>query len=159
MSSIVLPGLLLLAIALPLWWWRHRRRLRQDTLSRMLDLADEVERLLNRSQERMAALRPLVQRVPSDIAAHAQASLESSLPIREAKRDVLQHRLWIQKHGDSASQSELEQARDALDRVRGRLGGQLAELENVGSDLAQATDAAAEAALREPPTLRRKPVI
>jgi hypothetical protein len=157
MNSIVLPGLVLLAIAAPIWWWRQRRRLRQQTLSRMLDLADEVERLLNRSQERMAALRPLVQRVPSDIAAEAQASLEGSLPIREAKRDVLQHRLWIQKHADSASQAELDEAKAALARVRERLGGQLLELENVGSDLAQATDAAAEAALREPPTLRRHP--
>jgi hypothetical protein len=63
----------------------------------MLDLADEVELLLDRSQEKMAAMRPLVQRIPADIAAEAQASLERSLPIREAKRDVLQHRLWIQQ--------------------------------------------------------------
>ena len=32
----------------------------------MLDLADEVEALLDRSQERMAAMRPLVERVPAD---------------------------------------------------------------------------------------------
>jgi hypothetical protein len=82
----------------------------------MLDLADEVERLLDRSQERMAAMRPLVERVPADIAATAQASLEGSLPIREAKRDVLQHRLWIQQHGGSASQDELDKACAALER-------------------------------------------
>jgi hypothetical protein len=68
---------------------------------------------------------------------------------------VLQHRLWIQKHGDNASQKELDQACAALDRVRERLDGQLVELENVGTDLASATQAAAEAALREPATLRR----
>ena len=155
MSSILLTGLIALFVAAPVWWFSRKGRLRQKTLSRMLDLADEVERLLNRSQERMNALRPLVQRVPADIAAEAQASLESSLPIREAKRDVLQHRLWIQKHGDSASQQELDQACAALERARERLDGQLVELENVGSDLASATQAAAEAALREPPTLRR----
>jgi hypothetical protein len=105
----------------------------------------------------MAALRPLVQRVPADIAAEAQASLQSSLPIREAKRDVLQHRLWIQKHGDSASQDELDQACSALGRVEERLQQQLAALDDVGSDLASATQAAAEAALREPPALRRAP--
>jgi len=157
MLSLLIAGLVILAIAVPLLWRQHKRLRRQRTLARMLDLADEVERLLNRSQERMAALRPLVQRVPADIAAEAQASLESSLPIMEAKRDVLQHRLWIQKHGDTASQKELDLACGALDRVRQRLDGQLSELENVGSDLANATEAAAEAALREPPTLRRTP--
>jgi hypothetical protein len=121
----------------------------------MLDLADEVEVLLNRSQERMNAMRPLVERVPAEIAAEAQASLQGGLPIREAKRDVLQHRLWIQQHGGSASQAELDKAAAALARVIERLQGELAELETVGSDLASATDAAAEAARREPPTLRR----
>ena len=144
-----------LAIAVPLLL-RHRANLRrQRTLARMLDLADEVEVLLDRSKEKMAAMRPLVQRIPADIAAEAQASLESSLPIREAKRDVLQHRLWIQQHGGSAGQPELDRACAALARVSERLQNQLAELETVGSDLASATDAAAEAALREPPTLRR----
>ena len=157
MLSILIPGLLLLAVALPVLWTLAKRRRRQHTLTRMLDLADAVEVLLDRSQERMAALRPLVQRVPSDIAGQAQASLQGSLPIREAKRDVLQHRLWIQKHGDDASQVDLDQACSALDRVRLRLEGQLLALENVGSDLANATEAAAEAALREPPGLRRAP--
>ena len=118
MLSILIPSLVFLVVALPVWLMYRKRALRQTTLARMLDLADDVERLLNRSQERMAALRPLVQRVPADIAAEAQASLESSLPIREAKRDVLQHRLWIQKHGDSARQQELDQACAALARVR-----------------------------------------
>lgn len=157
MLSILIPGLVFLAIAAPLLWFQQKRLRRQRTLARMLDLADEVERLLNRSQERMTALKPLVQRVPSDIAAEAQASLDGNLPIMEAKRDVLQHRLWIQKNGETASQAELDQACAALDRARERLDGQLVELENVGSDLATATEAAVVAARREPPTLRRKP--
>ena len=156
MLSILIPGLLL-AIALPLLIAYRRRQLRQRTLTRMLDLADAVEALLDRSQERMAALRPLVQRVPADIAAEAQASLQSSLPIREAKRDVLQHRLWIQKYGESAVQADLDQACSALGRVHERLEQQLAALDDVGSDLASATQAAAEAALREPAALRRTP--
>jgi len=154
---LLLAGVVALAIATPMLL-RYRSRLRrQRTLSRMLDLADAVEALLDRSQERMAALRPLVDRVPADIAAEANASLQGSLPIREAKRDVLQHRLWIQQNGESADQVELDRACAALARVRERLDGQLAELENVGSDLASATEAAAAAALREPPTLRRTP--
>ena len=155
--SLLLAGLVVLAIATPVLL-RHRAALRrQRTLSRMLDLADEVEALLDRSAERMAAMKPLVQRIPADIAAAANASLQGSLPIREAKRDVLQHRLWIQQNGASADQAELDRALAALARVRERLDGQRAELENVGSDLATVTEAAAEAARREPPTLRRSP--
>ena len=154
---LTLGALVLLAAALLPWWFQRKRARRQRTLTRMLDLADQVEALLDRSQERMAALRPLVQRVPADIAAEAQASLEGSLPIREAKRDVLQHRLWIQKHGAVATQRELDEACAALSRVHERLDLRLQALDTVGSDLAQATAAAAEAALREPPALRRPP--
>ncbi len=157
MFAILLSGLLLLIIALAVWWHGRKSRRRQNTLTRMLDLADDVERLLDRSQERMASLQSVVGRVPSDIGAVAQASLESSLPIREAKRDVLQHRLWIQKHAQSASQHELDEACAALDRVRQRLGNQLNELELAGAELASATAAAAEAAQREPAALRRHP--
>jgi hypothetical protein len=157
MLSILIPWLIFAAVAVPVVWTFRVRKRRRDTLARMLDLADDVEALLDRSQERMAALRPLVQRVPADIAADAQASLESSLPIMEAKRDVLQHRLWIQKHGETATQAELDQACAALGRVQERLDRQLAALERVGSELASATEAAAEAALREPATLRRSP--
>ena len=155
LTTLLIAGLVVLAFVVPMLLRYRAIGRRQRTLARMLDLADEVESLLNRSQERMEAMRPLVQRVPADIAAEAQASLQGALPIREAKRDVLQHRLWIQQHGGSASQAELDKACAALERVIERLQGQLEELENVGSDLASATDAAAEAALREPPTLRR----
>lgn len=154
---ITLGALLLAAVAVVLWHSHSGRQRRQRTLKRMLDLADEVETLLDRSQARMDSLKPLVQRVPSEIAAEAQASLESSLPIRDAKRDVLQHRLWIQRHGDAATQQELDEACSALARVHERLDLRLQALDNVGSDLAHATAAAAEAALREPPGLRRPP--
>lgn len=157
MPSIYLIGALVLAAAFFLWWLPRPRLRRQRTLTRMLDLADEVEALLDRSQQRMDSLRPLVDRVPADIAAEAQASLESSLPIREAKRDVLQHRLWIQKNADTATQAELDHACSTLARVHDRLGRQLDALDTVGSDLASATEAAATAALREPPALRRQP--
>jgi len=155
--SLLLAALVVLAITLPILLRYRARMRRQRTLSRMLDLADEVEALLDRSQQRMAAMRPLVERVPADIAAEAAASLQGALPIREAKRDVLQHRLWIQQNSDSAEQVELDKACAALARVRDRLNAQISELEHVGSDLASATNAAAEAALREPPTLRRNP--
>ena len=157
MLLVAIFCLVVAVVCLPFLWYRHVQARRQKSLTRLLDLADEVERLLNRTQERMTAMQPLVERVPADIGAVAQASLGSSLPIREAKRDVLQHRLWIQKHGLTAGQAEIDTACEALDRARTRIASQLEELENAGADLARATEAANEAAQREPATLRRNP--
>jgi hypothetical protein len=155
MLILVLLALVVLAIGIPAVVVQRRHNTRQARLARLLDLADEVERLLDQTQQRMAALQPVVGRVSADIAAVAQASLESNLPIREAKRDVLQHRLWIQKHGETATSVELDTALAAIERARDRLAEELAELDKAGSDLAEATEAANEAARREPPTLRR----
>jgi len=153
----ILLALACLALAVPLIWLLLRGRRRDRSLERLLDLADEVETLLDRSQARMQALQAVVGRVPADIGAVAQASLDGPLPVREAKRDLLQHRLWIKHHGDSASQAELDAACQALDRARDRLAGQLADLEQAGAELAEATEASAAAAGREPATLRRPP--
>ena len=135
--------------------WRGRRR--ELSLVRLLDLADELQALLDRSQERMQALQAVVGRVPADISEVARASLDGTGPIRDAKRDVLQHRLWIQQHGATARQAELDTACAALERARSRLATELQELEQAGAELTRATDASAEAARREPPTLRRTP--
>lgn len=154
---IIVAGGVALALVFPLFWWAARSRRRERSLVRLLDLADAVQALLDRSQERMQAMQAVVGRVPSDIAAVARASLDSTQAIRDAKRDVLQHRLWIQKHGETATQAELDAACAALDRAHAKLSGQLDELERAGAELAQATEASAEAARREPSTLRRDP--
>jgi hypothetical protein len=153
-TLLALAGLALVVI---LTWLIRRGHRRDRSLERLLDLADEVESLLDRSQVRMHALQAVVGRVPSDIGAVAQASLDGPLPVREAKRDLLQHRLWIKHHGDSASQAELDAACEALARARGRLAEQLADLEQAGAALAEATEASTAAARREPATLRRPP--
>ena len=154
-TALLIVGLAALALALYLLALILRARRRERSLVRLLDLADAMQALLDRSQERMAAMQAVVGRVPADIAAVAHASLEGTQPILDAKRDVLQHRLWIQKHGQTARQSELDAACAALDRARSRLATQLDELERAGAELAQVTEASAEAARREPPALRR----
>jgi hypothetical protein len=154
-QTLLLVGLIAAVLLVPLVWKSLRDRRRHRTMVRLLDLADELEALLDRSQERMHALQAVVGRVPADIAEVARASLD--VPIREAKRDVLQHRLWFQQHGLLAGQAELDTACAALERARSRLAGQLDELERAGAELAEATAASAEAARREPPTLRRDP--
>ena len=156
-ESLIVAGAVALALVVPLLWWTARSRRRERCLVRLLDLADEVQALLDRSQERMQAMQAVVGRVASDIAAVAHASLDSTPSIRDAKRDVLQHRLWIQQNAESARQSELDAACAALERARNKLATQLEELERAGAELAQATEASAEAARREPATLRRDP--
>ncbi|HEY9143493.1 MAG TPA: hypothetical protein VIM90_05610, partial [Arenimonas sp.] len=99
MDTLTTLGLAGLALAAALLWWILRGRRRERSLVRLLDLADEMEALLDRSQGHMQSLQAVVGRVPADMAAVAQASLESALPVREAKRDLLQHRLWIKHHG------------------------------------------------------------
>ncbi len=156
-ESLIVAGAVALVLVVPLLWWTARSRRRERCLVRLLDLADEVQALLDRSQERMQAMQAVVGRVPSDIAAVAHASLDSTQSIRDAKRDVLQHRLWIQQNAQTARQSELDAACAALERARNKLATQLEELERAGAELAQATEASAEAARREPATLRRDP--
>ncbi len=118
---------------------RHERRLKE-----VLDLADAVQGLLETAGQRMDAWNG------------AQRALDGQPLVREAKRDLLQHRLWLQARGLAATPAELEAALAALRRVQARLAGELAALEDAGAALTEATGAAQEAARREPPALRRQ---
>lgn len=152
MALYLLP---LLALAMGLWfwvWWTNRR---QAAFKRLLDLADEMELVLNRTAERVRALQGVVGRMGVDFSADAQASLQAPADVLKAKKDLLQHRLWIAQHGASASHAELSTACAALERSRDRIVEQLAQLEQAGAALAEATQAAEEAARREPASLRR----
>lgn len=143
----------LIAVAALAWHWRAQRR--QRALAHLLDGADAMERLLHRTRERMQAMQGVVARVPKEVGAVAQASLESDRQVQEGLRDVLQHRLWIQRHAQTASQRDLDAACEAMDRAQERIATELGRLERAGAELAEATDAAIEAARREPPQLRR----
>ena len=72
----VLLGLIIL-VSLVLWYQRKAGKRRSKGLFHLLDLADEVENLLNLSQKRMKAMQTVVGRVPSDIAAMATAALDN----------------------------------------------------------------------------------
>lgn len=147
--------LLLLVCAVALW--RHRTvRRRQDALIHLLRGADDMEQLLTRAKQRMRTMDSVVgRRIPADLGAEARASLRQDQQVDEGLRELLQHRLWIQRHGDSASQAELDEACNALDRARDRISVELTRLERAGADLDEATEAAIAAARREPPELRR----
>ncbi|MGY6517275.1 MAG: hypothetical protein ACXIUZ_01035 [Lysobacteraceae bacterium] len=147
--------LLLLVCAVALW--RHRTvRRRQDALIHLLRGADDMEQLLTRAKQRMRTMDSVVgRRIPADLGAEARASLRQDQQVDEGLRELLQHRLWIQRHGDSASQAELDEACNALDRARDRISVELTRLERAGAELDEATEAAIAAARREPPELRR----
>lgn len=148
--------LVVLALVAAVVLVKHRQvRLRQGALTRLLTGADEMERLLARTRERMRAMEGVVQRVPADIGAEARASLRPDRQVDEALKELLQHRLWIQRHGASASQAELDAACTAMDQARDRISTELARLERAGAELDEATEAALAAAEREPPALRR----
>jgi hypothetical protein len=103
----------------------------------------------------MSAMKTVVERVPADIAAVAQASLEADQPVQQGLRNVLEHRLWIARNAASASLSELQRAVAALDRSHQQISDRLGQLERAGAELAEATRLTVEQQQREPATLRR----
>jgi len=143
-------------IALIAWIPFHRAASRQRALIRLLQGADQLERLLHTTRERMNAMQDVVGRVPADIGAVARASLDADGRVQQALRDLLEHRLWISRHGATASLAELKQAELAMSRARGSISSQLARLESAGAELGDATQAALEQAAREPAALRRQ---
>jgi hypothetical protein len=155
--SILPPILGVIVGTIAIFYWRRTqaRKLRSKGLNHLLDLADEMEKLLNLSQQRMQSMQSVLERVPSDIGALASASLDSNDKIKAVKRDLLQHRLWIQQNGETATQQEIDQACAALERSRDRISQQINALEAAGADLLQAT-ANNELNDHEPASLRRR---
>ncbi len=146
--AVIGAGLALLQVQL-----RRRHRL----LLRLLDRADALEALLLETRQRMAAMKSVVQRVPSDIGAVAQASLDAEAPVQQGLRNVLEHRLWIAKNAANASMAELRRAVDALDRSHAQIESRLRQLEDAGAELAEVTQPVLEQQQREPAALRREP--
>lgn len=150
--AIVIIGIFVLT-ALVL---RHRGLRRERSLRHLLDRADALEQLLHRTRERMGEMRRVVERVPQDIAVAAHASLDADSQVQQGLRDVLEHRLWIAKHGLTAPQRELDAACAAMDRAYGNISERLGQLESAGEELANVTQAALEQAAREPAALTRR---
>ncbi|MBS3895588.1 hypothetical protein [Silanimonas sp.] len=154
-TSIVLAGL---GLALAWLIWRFLaipRQRREARLRTVLDHADQLQALLAVASRRMAEWHARVGRLAGDLGSGAQRALDAEPLIQEARRDLLQHRLWLQEKGLNATRRELDDAILALARVRVRLEAELQALDSAGDALTQATDAAQTAARREPPSLRR----
>lgn len=144
-------------LSLGLFALHLRERRRHWLLLRLLDRTDALESVLHATRQRMSAMKTVVERVPADIAAVAQASLEADAPVQQGLRNVLEHRLWIARNAASASLSELQRAVEALDRSHQQIADRLGQLERAGAELAEATRQTVEQQQREPATLRRDP--
>lgn len=153
--AIVVVCVALLSAGTAALWTVSRERRRQRTLTGIMDAADAMEDLLRRTRDKMGAMQSMVGRVPADISADARASLDSDERVQAGFRDLLQHRMWLQHNGQTASQQSLDQAAAALQRARARIAAELERLDNAGAELDSATGPAIAAAGREPSTLRR----
>lgn len=150
----VCAGLVIAVLAV--WVYQSRMRRRTDLLEQLLDGVDALEAALQSTRKRMSAMKSVVERVPSDIAAVAQASLDTDAPVQQALRNVLEHRMWIAKSAQTAALAELQTALAAIQRSRAQIETRLHQLENAGAELAEVTRGALEQQAREPASLRRK---
>lgn len=154
LNALILTAALLSLACLGFGWstWRERRRHREFV--RLLDSADALEEILHRARRKMADMKHVVGRVAPDIGAVAQASLEDA-PVQQGLRNVLEHRLWIAKNGETASYEQLRDAVVALQRSHDQIATRLAQLDSAGAELSQAARAVEEQEAREPSSLRR----
>ena len=155
MHALITFVFILGLFALFAWALRWFAGARERALRRLLDRADALEQLLHATRDRMASMRQVVQRVPSDIAEVAHASLDANQLVQQALRNLLEHRMWIAQKGLTAPKAEIEAASAALERAHATISDQLARLENAGAELANVTQAAVEQAAREPAALKR----
>jgi len=115
-----------------------RRDQREDALRSLLDGADALERELHDCRVRMQKLQKLLSQLPSDMTRPALAALDPEGQVKDALRDVLAHRLWIQQNGETASMQQLDEALAAISKSRDHLAEQLKRLDEVGNELAAA---------------------
>ena len=87
---------------------RSRAGRRQRAVRELLDAADALE-------ARLRTARDEIEAVAGD----------ENDPVREALREMLRQRLWLQQHGARASLEELDAVRASIDQARGRIETQL----------------------------------
>lgn len=135
---LVLPVAAIVAIGTWLWLRARTWRLRENALRDLLDGADALEAQLEDYKSRMQRLRAMLTKLPSDMTAPAMTSIDPDVQVKNAKRDILAHRLWIQRESGMATQQALDEAVTALRKSRTQLEEQLKLLDEVANDLEQA---------------------
>lgn len=99
--------------------FRSRSRRRQRAVRELLDAADILE-------ARLRIARAEIEAVAGD----------EPDPVRDALREMLRQRLWLQQHGAAASLSELDTVRVSIVAARQRIDQQLAQIQRARAPLA-----------------------
>jgi hypothetical protein len=118
---VTLPVLILslaLAAALLAIVIRRRAGRHQRAVSRVLDSADALE-------ARLRTARAEIEAVAGD----------REDPVRDAMREMLRQRLWLQEHAGGASVGELDSVRESIDAARARIEQQLLRIERARAPL------------------------
>lgn len=111
------------------YWLGHRR---ERLMLRLLDGADRLEADIKRCRVRLDQAHAAVTVTPGLPSAGSASANEA---IDQALRNLLEHRLWIRDRAPAASQQELQQAADALDRARAGIRTQLEALDRARQEL------------------------
>jgi hypothetical protein len=91
---------------------------RQQAVGEVLDAADALE-------ARLRDARSEIEAVVGDEAD----------PVRDALREMLRQRLWLQQHGEAATLDELDAVRGSIDAARIRIEQQLLLIERARAPL------------------------
>lgn len=118
MTTLVLLILLAVAAAAIGLALLRRSGRRQRAVRELLDAADTLE-------ARLRTARAEIEAVAGD----------DDDPVREALREMLRQRLWLQQHGADASLEELGTVRASIDAARRRIDQQLARIERARAPL------------------------
>lgn len=118
--------------------WRRREHVREHAIRTLLDEADALEASLLTCRERMQTLRGMLVDLPEEMTGDADEALAADDKVQAALRDLLQHRLWIKQHADTAGQPELDVAVEALHQSRRSMEQQLARLDEMTAALREA---------------------
>lgn len=138
LPAVLAAGLIVIMVAAWLWWRGERRRRHAASLGALLDALDALEGTIKRYRERMLAMDAEVR---SQGPVSGYRRIDPEVPMQEALRGVLQHRLWIRERGASASVRELDEARQATLARRDQLDARLAQLDTAVEALLAAREA------------------
>ncbi|MCL1634030.1 hypothetical protein M2650_05155 [Luteimonas sp. SX5] len=92
---------------------------RQQAVSTVLDAADALEARLRDARSEITAV----------------VGEDEADPVRDALREMLRQRLWLQQHGEAASLDELDAVRESIDAARARIEQQLLQIERARAPL------------------------
>lgn len=138
MIYLLVAALVLVPIALALWWRERGHAQRTQALRAILDDADALEHELQECRARLREIPALVNGLSPASSLSAHATLAAEPQVQQALHDLLQHRLWLREHAADASFSSLQAAARALAESRQTLASQLARLAAVREDLSAA---------------------